>query len=130
MNLLVPTEKLGPSSHPLQIVPLSRTYLRTSSSSVHVMPTPVTCSVRSPVLEISTDAVSPWVSTPLMSHSQTRGGGVSVGTGTVLVGGAGVFVGGTGEGVSVGDGGGGVGLGPGGVGGGGGEVSGGTGGGG
>src|SRR3990172_6475487 len=123
MNLLVPTEKLGPSSHPLQIVPFSRTYLRASSSSVHVIPTPVTCSVRSPVLEISTDAVSPWVSTPLVSHSQTSGGGVSVGRGEVLVGGGAVFVGGTGDKLAVGDAGGEVSVGPGEVGDGGGEVS-------
>lgn len=123
MVLFVPVEKLGPSSHPLQIVPLSLTRIRCSWSSDHVIPTPVTCSVRSPELWITTDTVSPWMSTPLVSHSQTCGGGVFVGGGDVLVGGTAVFVGVTGVTVRVGDGGGEVNVGPAEVGDGGGEVS-------
>ena len=59
------------------------------------------------------DTVSPWMSTPLVSHSQTSGGGVFVGGGSVIVGGAAVFVGGIGDTVGLGDDGGEVCYGPG-----------------
>jgi hypothetical protein len=113
---LVPTYLGELESKPLQIsLPFQR-ILRRLSLPVHEIPTPVMCSVRSPLLVTSTDTVSPSVSSSLVSQSQTSGGVVLVGGGAevalggggeVLVGGGevleggGVLVGGMDDGVAV-----------------------------
>ena len=105
----VPTYLGELGSKPLQISPPFQRISRRLSLPVHEIPTPVTYSVRSPLLVTSTESVSPSTSSSLVFQSQTPGGVVLVGGGgEVLVGGGevfegtGVLVGGTDDGVAVG----------------------------